>query len=228
MSKSPPLLVCKCCSKSAKDVPLALAKKALLGGYSNVKWADCDERSPTTEVWRPSNQAPETGSKRLICLRYPARFMDKDGTWFVFRPAYSTLDGWLDHPEELAQSGIARCKWLSTLSNEGHKAWVEVEVLEYIALSKITDAKAVIAGDIPMKFFNPKPFWIEKDEWAYYSWSAQGDLGEWAVIRTKEQTAKILLYGEWGFDYDSFSLLNLKLDERSLAELLKKTRPYQY
>ena len=76
MTKSPPILRCKCCSKSSADVQLKLATKALLGGYSNVEWSD-SAKAPEAEDWRRSDNAPVVGTKRIVCVSYPTRFLAK-------------------------------------------------------------------------------------------------------------------------------------------------------
>ena len=228
MTQSPPVLLCKCCQKAASNVPLNLAKLAAFGGYGCVEWTDPGSQVPEGDVWQRSSCPPKVGTKRRVLLGYPGQFTSPDGTWLIFRPAYSTLDGWLDHPDELPLSGLARCHWLETMRNDGHRAWVEVEVVEYIPMTSIQESAPPSLGDLPMRFFEPKPFLARKDEWTYYSWSAQGDLGEWAIFRLFDSSIKLLLYGEWGFDYESFSVLNLQLNEGRFAELVSKTRVYPH
>ncbi len=225
MKETPPILKCKACGKTACSIPLKLVDGAILGGYPCVQWLDPDCELPEDEHWRPSEKAPEIGEERIVFISHPAHFSTDDGTWFTYQPPYSTLDGWLDHPSELPISGLVLCQFKRSLRNDGNKAWVRVLVKDYVALRTLVDEPAK-SGPLPLKFFKPKPFISTFAEWSFYRWSAQGDLCEWAVFFHGSDGPRLLLYGEWGFDYDSFCLLNRRLPQEEYDALVAKSRTY--
>lgn len=188
--------------------------------YDNIlEWSDFGDVVPALEdkIWVRSDTKPLQNEIRIVKVHFPFNFELGEQFWVLFEPALSFFNGWDEHPNEINQSSIVNCRFDSIISTNETSAWIRVKVLDVMLNEFCNKFSSVI--------YNNKFSWINDkktdcfiyENWSFYSWSAQGDLGEWAL--TYKDTCNvehIILYCEWGFHYDDVYCGNMIFDNENI------------
>ena len=194
---------CKACGK-----PIELNKDpepgfSIIAYDEMLEWSDFTKDVPplNENIWCRSEALPKKGEKRIVKAHFPFHFQTGEVFWTLFQPAQSFFNGWDEHPEELDKSGIVSCRFESILEKSEECAWIEVTVTEVIALKDISSRFPVFAYDGRFDWLiNNADMQYEYKNWTFYSWSAQGDLGEWILIyKDKQEIQHIILYSKWDY-----------------------------
>ena len=169
---------------------------------------------------------PEVGQR--VYWRVVPPFVGTLGelSWAFFQPPSSAINGFPDHPEELSCSGVVAVRLLEVLQHDQALAWIVVQVERSIPLSELEGVfPSSTAGKVfpwvpekelteSTKRFNTAAF----GEWLSLNYSFEGNLGFRWIFRLGADGASLLVYEEWGRDWEAvgFGHRPLTADELDL------------
>lgn len=207
---------CRVCG--AKVVP----SKTILDGFEMisydemVEWTDFTDNLPDLDeqIWQRSEVAPSQGEIKTVKVHSPFNFELEEQFWLLFMPASSYFNGWSEHPEEVDKSALIKCSFENILVTSEACAWIQIKILEVLPLGEISNRFPVIQCNkylADLKAFSNVDTTDYKD-WIEYSWSAQSDLGSWALVH-KQDSGKhhMVLYCDWGFHYNNVYCGNMEV-----------------
>ncbi|MDG1478732.1 MAG: hypothetical protein P8R54_04040 [Myxococcota bacterium] len=175
--------------------------------------------------WLDTAQLPQAGAHHRLHVRHPFRATHGVPFWVLYRPPRSALSGWDEHPEELSSSGIVECRLCADLGPDGRGQQIRIEVLQAVYLDMIPArfSPEDTASYAPLP---AEPSGMSRDVlcWEGFtlrSWSAESNLGQWALYLSQHAKHVLILSGSWGVhDSTIFAgcriLTSSEADERSL------------
>ncbi len=207
-------LVCPVCGE-ARKIP-----QSPKNGFSDVAfdcaewWSFQGELPPLSEhIWERLDILPTVGEMRIIKVSAPFDCGIGETFRMLFQPALSHFNGWDEHPEELERSAIVECRFDKILESDLHQAWISVKVISVTMLRDI--CKMYPSRKVPEwnhLFHVEKEDYFQWRNWELFSWSAQGDVGEWWLIYTDESHIRhLVLLFEWMLCSETLSVGNIIL-----------------
>lgn len=187
---------CEVCSTSAPE-PARVPNWARLAAHDGVEWSE-SLYPEEGEFWHRMEAEPEVGRWYGLRVRHPFEASDSAPFWVLFQPALSALNGWEEHPSELAASGVALCKLLSVLSEGPNRGWIGVEVLDFVAFAHAASRFEARDGELP--FFYDAPG--TRTDWGDLSLletSHQSDVGSWGLFQLRSDGPVLVAACDWGF-----------------------------
>lgn len=168
----------------------------------SVQWSDfVDKVSELKEQdWRRSNNVPQQGEMRTVFVEFPFNYCIGEQFHAKYCSALTFYNG-VDTVEDIENTAIVECRFLYVIAKNENSAWIKINVENVMMIPEILKSINTIEGnkqyeDIVSKCTDEE----EYGSWKIYSWSAQGDLGEWMLIYEDENAIKhIILYSFWDF-----------------------------
>lgn len=183
-------------------------------GFENLREGD----------WELSSSPPMSGQKRIVYVYEGFKENLNDEFYAVFKPPLSADVGWFHHPEEIAQSSIAKCKLLNIMCKFPKIAsWIEVEVKEVIKIEQLLLLEKVTYNQNLLNSLFPQPDTIKKLE-DFTLLVNQGGFGEYAIIQRFNDESYLISLGEWGFEEYFVHFGNVHIETAFLDHYLKKHR----
>ena len=173
--------------------------------YDGFEWLEAGESVPTLDekIWTRSESVPKVGEKRF--LKVSAPFNQDIGDCFnmLFSPALSALNGWEDYPEELSDSAVVVCKFEGIVQSDEYRAWIEVSVEGVIPLEDLHKHYPCVETTDAVGYGFDLTLDFRHERWEFYSYSAQGDFGEWRLVYVDDNGLRhIVLIGEYSMHKD--------------------------
>ncbi|SEB07875.1 MAG: hypothetical protein QJT81_04260 [Candidatus Thiothrix putei] len=210
--------ICPTCGHAAANEFRQL-EDFVISAYDDViEWSEQENTIPPLnekKFWSISKRSPKVGENRAVHVSYVFCEDLNSEFWTLYKPVLSSLDGWDEHPEEINLSAFVKCKVVKVLTQEENHAWIVVEVIDCIKLNQATERIPVTQEtySIVHNTFEFEHFEHQKiDNWHHFSGGAQGDLGNWMLIKEYDHDLRLIAYGEWGIHYQSAYLGNISLN----------------
>jgi hypothetical protein len=171
---------------------------------------------------------PAPGEDAVVRVSGP--FFADGPFWALFQPPLADRDGLGEYPELLPECAIVACTPVENLAQHGGNAWLRVTVDEVIGVAEAARRfEPSTAGSMDF-LLRSEGSSISLSRSAsgglsYYAWSAQGDIGSWAVCVEDERDVAVVLYGEWSFDTNDVVAGHRPLSTAEIARLRANTRP---
>ena len=165
-----------------------------------IEWPEAGEIVPTDEkYWCRRNELPQVGELHTVKVTYPFNHELGEEFWVLFMPGLSYFNGWEEYPDEIAKSGIIKCRFEQILEEHIKHGWIQVTVLEVVPLAEVCKVLRAVNYDEDTDWnveeYDDK---LEYGCWKYYSWNCQGDVGGWSLIYTDEMGVHhIILRNQW-------------------------------
>jgi len=195
-----------------------------------VEWSNCIEEIPQlndNKFWLRSEVTPKKEEYRVVNVRHPFNEALGSMFWTLFMPACSGFNGWGEHPDEIDISAFIKCKIAKVLFQDEYQAWLQIKVIECIKLSEAVSALPEVIESVPI-VKNTYQFDAFDREilngWKYYSGTAQGDLGNWMLVKEENGVAKLVAFGEWSFHQHCAYLGNILISRKTLETLNQWSR----
>jgi hypothetical protein len=199
-----------------------------VSAYEDVlEWSDCTDEIPQLndyKWWLRSEETPRKDEYRVVSVRHPFNEKLKGTFWTLFLPACSSINGWQDHPDEIDISAFVKCKLDKVLHHGENQAWLRIEVVECIKLSEAVNVLPEVKESLPIVENTYQFDTFDRETlsgWKYYSGSAQGDLGNWMLVKEDKELAKLVAFGEWSFHKHCAYLGNILISSKTLETLNK-------
>lgn len=227
-------LECKTCGRTCADTEKADSKSAspfLFRGYDkSLAWSDFIDRVPDLEnhSWERSNTPPKAGEGRLVKIKYPFCQSSEETFWTLYQPAWSSRSGWGDYPEEIDLSAFVECRLTDVVSSTPYEAWARVKVERVIKLSDACSVFPTNSDD--REFVNTLLEFTQNrdvtvyENWILFSASFEGDIGQWALVTTKDNNYHLVMFGNWGFDESTAYFGNLFQSKECVDNLIELFR----
>ena len=221
------LFKCPTCGSFCKNEFTTL-KDFHISAYDEniVEWSESENDIPEmyNGHWSHPTNIPKVGEHIVVCLHHLFYGKTSSEFWSLFMSGSSFSEGWEDYPEELNNSGFVKFKIVETLElNENH-GWFKVIILDRICLNEVTK-RVPIKNETETIINNAYKFdnyeLLHYEDWLYLSGSAQGDLGNWMLLKQMDNDTRLIAFGEWGFHYGSAYLGNITLKKSTYKTLLE-------
>lgn len=195
---------CSCCNE------LVCEKPELINGfrelcYNGFEWLERGESIPSLNenIWMRSESVPADGERRLLKVSAPFNQELGDGFNMLFSPALSALNGWDEYPEELSKSAVVACIFERVVQADNYRAWIEVAVERVTPLESLCERYPCVETDDVIGYGVELKLDFAYKHWEFYSFSAQGDFGEWRLVYVDgENRRHIVLIGEYSMHSD--------------------------
>lgn len=224
--------LCIPCSVCGQDTypPTKVPKGFHISAYdSMLEWMDASETRPgiSKHIWNRCVKTPIKNEKRIVNVSFPFNFALNDRFWSFYQPANAYLNGF-SAPEEFELVAAVQCRFDEIYEQNGHSAWVGVTIMEVIGLREMCDKWPVYPCNDYLDEILDSPYHglSEKfGDWVECSWSAQSDLGAWAIL-LKQNFGKyhMVAYGEWDFHKCDVYFGNIKTSRK----IIEKKRRITY
>lgn len=215
-------LKCNVCGAIPEKRKLPKAGFVMVAYENCVEWPQLGEKVPTDETagWQRLLTAPKVGDVHTVKVTFPFDVEVGGEFWTLFEPAYSYFNGWDEKPEEIAQSALVKCRLDRIVEEMIKHSWITISVQDVMMLSDISERIPAVCYDENVAWniaeFEDK---FEYENWTYYSWSGQGDVGGWSLVYTDSLGVHhLILNCEWGMHEDYVYCGNVIVE---LAELVK-------
>jgi hypothetical protein len=182
-------------------------------GSAGVEWLDggaTDVPAAESELFPRAHQPPRPGEERAVRVRAPFLVDGTDPFWALFKPALAAINGLDEYPELLSQCAMIACTFVATLSRGDRHAWLRVRVADAIfAADAARRFPASAAGSLGWLLPERGSTTLARAAsggLSYYAWSAEGDIGSWAICADSALGTVMVLYGEWSFHQDDVAL----------------------
>lgn len=192
---------CRCCSRIVDEKP-SLAEGFSELAYDDMEWLEVGQPVPPLEeqIWPRADKMPEVGERRLINVDPPFNQEVGDRFNVLYLPALSSVNGWEEYPEELSGSAVVSCVYEKTVGADEFCAWIEVTVESVIPFPELykhyplRKVSSLLEGGLGEHL----TLACRCDSWEYYTYSAQGDWGEWRLIFVDDEKVRhLVLCCEW-------------------------------
>lgn len=192
---------CSCCNSIVDEKP-SLAEGFSELAYDDMEWLEVGQIVPPLEehIWLRADKMPEVGERRFIKVKPPFSQNISDSFNVLYSPALSALNGREEYPEELSDSAVVSCVLEKTVSVDEYCAWIEVSVENVIPFTELYKHYPLrkVLGLFEGGLGEHLTLACRCDRWEYYTYSAQGDWGEWRLIFVdKENVRHLVLCCEW-------------------------------
>ncbi|ABC29993.1 hypothetical protein HCH_03233 [Hahella chejuensis KCTC 2396] len=190
-----------------------------------IDWSDyTDEIPPLNDNnwWMRSEETPVPGDSRVINVRHPFNESAAEAFWTLYTPACSSINGWEEHLEEIDASAFVKCQIERVLSYTEQQAWLKVKVLETITFVEVLNKTPQTEEGLPIvnNTYQFEAFDLQRlNDWMYFSGSAEGDLGNWMLIKQVDGEARLIAFGEWSFHQQCAYLGNISISDETLQTL---------
>lgn len=196
---------CTCCEEFVCEKPQLISGFCELA-YDEFEWLEVGEGVPPLDenIWTRSDKIPEVGEKRYLKISAP--FNQNIGERFnvLFSPSLSALNGWEEYPEEIFNSAVVVCTFEKIVQADEYRAWIEIViecVIPFEELYKHYPCVEKTTDEIGYGFELELDFRYKC--WEYYSYSAQGDFGEWRLVYMDNDGVRhTVLIGEYSMHKD--------------------------
>jgi hypothetical protein len=191
------------------EMPPVLPTWTPLWAFDNILWYESDP-TPTDDFLWPY-VTPILDETYFIRSQQPFLSSDNYFTpWVLFQPADSACNGWDDFPEEISLSSFIRVKLLDVVSATKDSALVKIQVLEILPLTQIVttfdphppphmrELGHLLSEPLPSSRVRSAVF----GDFVFFSFSFEGDLGEWVICQKWQSRWRLIALGEWGFHHD--------------------------
>ena len=218
-------LRCPTCGRGGKNEFRDVPDLEIAAYEDIVEWSAMEGSVPPLNEnnwWLRSEKLPEIGEKRAVFVRHPFNENGDSCFWTLYFPAASSINGWEEHPEEIDQSAFIECRLDKVITSGELSAWIQVEVVGRIMLSDAQASVQVSNETVPItnSMYQFDNFELLKfEDWWYYSGSAQGDLGNWILLKQVGKGLRLIAYGEWAFHQYCTYLGNVSVSDSTLEEL---------
>jgi len=217
--------------------PPSLPAWARIWGFDCARWGDFDENLPTNNQWPYSDEPPQIGTKRTMYVYDTFRAVSGDSVWVLYSHADSAGNGWGNCPDDIDSSSLVCCDLVKVLKNKVTSAWIEVMLLDVIALPDlVTRFDESCAGEIPLAragritrsitgktsivpCSNPPHSITRTEQWLLLDWNLEGDIGEWILCRKTVPGYSLVLYGFWNYAENYLLAGNRKLSRSEIVDL---------
>lgn len=195
---------CTACNEFVSESPQLINGFCELA-YDEFEWLEVGEGIPPIDenIWTRAENIPSIGEKRFLKISAP--FNQNIGDCFnvLFSPGLSALNGWDEYPEELFNSAVAICTFERIIQADEYRAWIEVTIEDVIPLENLHKRyPCVETTDIIGYGFELELDFCYKC-WEFYSYSAQGDFGEWQLVYVDSDGLRhIVLISEYSMHKD--------------------------
>lgn len=195
---------CTACNEFVNERPQLITGFCELA-YDNFEWLETGESVPSLDekIWLRSDNVPVVGEKRFLKIREPFNQNIGDCFNILFSPGLSALNGWEEYPEELFDSAVVSCTFERIVQADEYRAWIEVAIQSVIPFENLTEHYQCIetTDEIGFGFGLTRDFRYKC--WEFYSFSAQGDLGEWQLVYVDSDGLRhTVLIGEYSMHKD--------------------------
>lgn len=219
---------CPACKGIADKAPKENDRFEICGIEEVAEWSDFapDEIPALDErIWARSEQLPQPGELKAVRVSHPFHMSIGETFWTLFLPALSHFNGWDSHPEEINGSGFVQCTLERILERGENQAWVALRIKRTISLPEMD---AVLPQRDGSGYLEPLGWYGEPDvfrhgEWTFFSVSAQGNLGVWALIRQRKSANLLVAMGEWEFHSSLVFGGNLVIPDEEFKAMLAKS-----
>lgn len=195
---------CTCCDEFVREKPQLINGFCELA-YDDFEWLETGESVPPLDekIWTRADNMPAIGEKRFLKISAP--FNQNIGERFnvLFSPGLSALNGWEEYHEELFDSAVVACTFERIVQADEYRAWIEVAIESVMPLESLyMHYPCVETTDIIGYGFELELDFRHKC-WEFYSYSAQGDFGEWQLVYVDSDGSRhIVLIGEYSMHKD--------------------------
>lgn len=195
---------CTCCNELVCETPQLLNGFSELA-YDGFEWLEVGESVPPLDerIWTRSESVPKIGERRFLKVFAP--FNQEKGERFnmLFSPALSALNGWEEYPEELSDSAVVVCTFEGVVQSDEYRAWIEVSVEDVIPLEDLHKHYPCVETTDVIGYGFDLTLDFRHERWEFYSYSAQGDFGEWQLVYVDSDGLRhIVLIGEYSMHKD--------------------------
>ncbi|WP_431682369.1 hypothetical protein [Kitasatospora sp. KL5] len=193
---------------------------ARAAGTSLARWAapGCTASPYGGHGFAPAERAPVAGEVRMVGMDGP--FLAEGPFWCLFAPPSTVANCAPDCPEELPAHAMVRCTPLAVADARPGGAWVQVSVDEVVGLTEAQQRWAPSAEGSVTDWLPPEGAGVARTSFRYVEWSAQGDLGWWAVLREDGDRPVLLLAESWSFDGNDVAMGHRPLTDGEAAAVL--------
>lgn len=195
---------CTCCNEFVDENP-QLVNGFCEFAYDGFEWLEVGESVPPLDerIWTRSESVPIVGEKRFLKVSAPFNQDFGDRFNMLFSPALSALNGWDDYPEELFDSAVVVCTFEKVVHADEYRAWIEVAIKDVIPLKDLHKHYPRVETDDVIGYGFELKLDFRHKCWEFYSFSAQGDFGEWQLVYVDNEGLRhIILIGEYSMHKD--------------------------
>ncbi|ENW94682.1 hypothetical protein [Acinetobacter dispersus] len=219
---------CKVCgSQECRNGDKEINGFDIIGYEVCVEWSESLNSIPEKNEngwWMRLDKMPSLSENRVIHVQQP--FNEDIGAlfWTLYAPALSSLNGYEEYMEEIESSAFVKCKIESVLFSNDIEAWLKVSINEVKPLTEFSNLLPQRQEEISIwsLIYDLENDYIARyKDWIYYSGQAQGDLGNWLIIKMIEQKPYLVALGEWTFHQDAAYMCNMLLSDKSYARVLQ-------
>jgi len=209
--------ICGTCGSAGQLQKTAKKGFELIAYDGMLSWLALSESIPDMDkhIWLRSEAMPLQSQKRVVNVGFPFSFALGESFWVLFMPPQSQVNGWWEYPDEIDASALVKCSFESILVQNEEHAWIQIEVLDILPLGEICDRFPAVQCDKYLEDLRNRATRVdvlEHGHWIEYSWSGQGDLGEWALVdKHSDGSEHMVLYCEWGFHYNNVYCGNMMI-----------------
>lgn len=207
---------CRCCGSIVDEKPSYLAEGFSELAY-DMEWLEVGQPVPPLEehIWLRANKMPEVGERRFIKVGPP--FSQEIGSRFniLYSPALSSNNGWEEYPGEISDSAVVGCVFEKTVGADEFCAWIEVTVESVIPFPELHKhyPRRKVSSLFKGGFGEYAKLSFCWQNWEFYTFSAQGDCGEWRLIFIDSEGKRhLLMFYEWGWHGGFVQLGNAVLE----------------
>lgn len=171
------------------------------------EWLATGEPVPPLDehIWLRSVEMPQVGERRLIKVDAPFKADIGDRLSLLYLPANSFFNGWEEAPEELELSAVVCGTFEKVICNDDFCAFIKVVVEEVIPFPKLHMhyPRKKIPSLFESGYGEYSKLVFTWKNWEYYSFDAQGDVGDRRLIFTDDEGKRhLVLFGEWSMHDD--------------------------
>ena len=204
-----PMAVSFTCTACGKPIIAAWTNRpawAQVAGFSNVGWVAEGTRIPCGDIWPRLATMPVARREYALHVQVPVTIYPRRPFWVLFQPALSAVNGWEEHPTEISASGLVQVVLTEVCVHGETGGWIKARVLQAIPVRDIADrfaedgsgATAPLLSQLGVRGYCE----VRTEDLSYISAQMEGDVGAWVLCQRWGQSARVLMYGEWGFHAD--------------------------
>ena len=178
-----------------------------LAAHDDGQWAEPGMDAPSGDWWPRATTAPTPGAETWV--RVDARTKSTavgDELWMLFRPELSALNGWDEHPADIAASAFVRCRVRAAKFDEpSRRHWRRVEVIEALGFREL-ETRFVARQRPELATWRLSTGSLTRyRDWELW-FAPHDDAGYWLLARLDQEAAHVVAAGEWlhgaNTDYD--------------------------
>lgn len=195
---------CTCCNEFVDEKPQLINGFYELA-YDDFEWLELGESVPSLDekIWTRADKMPAIGEKRFLKISAPFNRNIEERFNVLFSPGLSALNGWEEYPEELFNSAVVGCTFERIVQADEYRAWIEVAIERVIPFEELYKHYSCVKTTDEIGYGFELDLDFRYKCWEYYSYSAQGDFGEWRLVYVDGDGVRhIVLIGEYSMHKD--------------------------